>query len=262
MKKQIDITAHRGNSQVAPENTLSAVNAAVIVGADYGEIDVQQTKDGELIIFHDSNLSRITGVKRNIWELSTRELQKLDVGSWFSPDFAGERIPLLEEVLDLARGKIKLNLELKMHGHETNFTSELVKTLLKKDMVRECVVSSLNYDILLEIKQNISEVKIGLIMAKSLENLTELKVDFYSIYQNLATREFIDAAHFQNKKVHVWTVNEKLAIQKMIDLDIDNLITDVPKIAQEILITPHSHSEVSSLGSDRKVAPLLTPIST
>src|SRR5262249_2835558 len=112
----VKVTAQRGHARAAPENTLSAVRAAIASGADYAEVDVQQTADGVVVLLHDRDLKRVAGVSRRLDELSYDEVRRLDVGSWFSPAFAGERVPTLVEVIDLCRGRIRLNIELKFFG--------------------------------------------------------------------------------------------------------------------------------------------------
>ena len=98
---RVEVTAHRGSSSSAPENTLSAIRQAIADQADYAEIDVQETLDGVIVVLHDSDLMRVTGKKLNIWETTFAKARKLDAGSWFSPEFAGEKIPTLEEAIGL-----------------------------------------------------------------------------------------------------------------------------------------------------------------
>src|SRR5262249_22055869 len=93
----VRVTAHRGHARAAPENTLSAIRKAIESGADYVEMDVQQTADGVVVLLHDRDLKRVAGVSRRLDELSYDEVRKLDVGSWFDPAFAGERVPTLEQ---------------------------------------------------------------------------------------------------------------------------------------------------------------------
>jgi glycerophosphoryl diester phosphodiesterase len=117
LDRPVEVTAHRGSSLRAPENTLSAIEAAIDDGADYSEIDVQETADGEVVVLHDEDLMRIAGVDRKIWEVSYAELRDLDAGSWFAPEFAGERVPTLQEAIDVARGRIKLNQRARSVSH-------------------------------------------------------------------------------------------------------------------------------------------------
>src|SRR5262249_52464607 len=107
------VTAHRGNAHAAPENTLAAIRKAIESGADYAEVDVQRTADGVVVLLHDRDLKRVAGDSRRLDTLTHAEVRKLDVGSWFDPSFAGERVPTLAEVIELAGGRMKLNIELK-----------------------------------------------------------------------------------------------------------------------------------------------------
>ena len=100
---------------------LRLLEAAVEDEADCVELDVQQLADGTIILMHDSNFRRTTGVSRNVWEVGWEEVQTYDAGSWFSPEFEGERIPTLEEFLQAADGRMFLNIEIKATGREQNF---------------------------------------------------------------------------------------------------------------------------------------------
>ena len=112
VRRDVEVTAHRGSSGRAPENTLSALRAAIEDGADYAEIDVQETADGHVVLLHDTDLERIAGVDRKIWEVELAELKRYDAGSWFGEAFRKERVPTLEEAIDLVSGRLKLNIEL------------------------------------------------------------------------------------------------------------------------------------------------------
>lgn len=109
------VMAHRGLSADAPENTLYAFSDAISVGADFIELDVQQTKDGVLVVMHDSNLKRTTGVNKDIWDVNYADIQDLDAGSWFDPAYANARIPTLEETLQFVDKRAKLNIEIQAH---------------------------------------------------------------------------------------------------------------------------------------------------
>ena len=113
INRTVEITGHRGSKVRAPENTLSALRQAIAEGADYAEIDVQTTADGVVVLLHDADLMRVASVERRLRDIKFDELSDIDVGSWFMPEFSNERIPTLQEAIDLARGRIKLNIELK-----------------------------------------------------------------------------------------------------------------------------------------------------
>ncbi len=238
--KTIAITAHRGNCDQAPENTISALSAAIVAGVDFTEIDVQQTLDGELIVFHDFNLRRLTKTcDANIWELSSNQLQSLDVGRWFSPKFVGEKIPFLYQCFDLVKGKIKLNLELKLNGYEVNLAEAVVNLISQKDFWKDCIISSFDYDTLLKVKTLAPSLTVGLIINSTISNLEEFQqkfqVDFYSVSASYLTGDLIEFAHKNHQEVHVWTVNSLEEIKRFINLGVDNIITDKPLLALTLL---------------------------
>jgi glycerophosphoryl diester phosphodiesterase len=224
------VTAHRGSSSQAPENTLAALSLAHGNGADYAEVDIQQTRDGKLVLLHDCNLARVAGVGRYIWELDVEAISELEVGSWFAEEFRGEKIPFLREAINLVKGKIKLNLELKIHGHEVNLAKNLVNILRKQDFLSECIVSSFDYDILQQIKLLEPRIKIGLITASKLDNWEDFEVDFYAVFINLVNQESVDKIHNLGREIHVWTVNDRETIKKLLHLGVDNIVTDTPMV--------------------------------
>lgn len=231
----IQLTAHRGSSRDAPENTISAINLAIQDKADYVEIDVQQTKDGRLVVLHDTNLQRVAGINQQIWELDWEEVRQLDVGSWFNSKFAAERIPLLEAVIKIAKDKIKLNIELKFNGMNTELATEVVKLVGEQEFAAQCVISSANYPALLKVKELNPEIATGLIMPTALPKVAEFKVDFYSVRPAIATIDFINQAHVQGKQVHVWTINEITEMETFLSRQVDNIITDTPKTLRRLL---------------------------
>ncbi len=222
------VTAHRGSSSQAPENTLAALSLAHLNGADYAEVDVQQTLDGNFVLLHDYNLVRVAGVKRYTWELDAEAISELEVGSWFAEEFRGEKIPFLSEAIELVKGKIKLNLELKIHGHEVRFAENLVKILREQDFCRECIVSSFDYDILQEVKQLEPVIITSLITTSKLDSWEDFEVNFYSVCLNLVDQELVNKIHDLDRQIHVWTVNDREIIKKLRNLGVDNVITDIP----------------------------------
>ncbi|MCD8707347.1 glycerophosphodiester phosphodiesterase family protein, partial [Klebsiella pneumoniae] len=126
-------TAHRVSSLIAPENTLAAFKETFVTQAEYAEIDVQETKDGELILFHDSNFERVTGINKNVWEVHYDEVKNYDAGSHFSSNFAGEKIPTLDDAMKYSKGKIKRLIEIKLNGHEKTNVEKRVLELIKSN---------------------------------------------------------------------------------------------------------------------------------
>lgn len=126
--------AHRGASGHAPENTMAAFEKAFEMKADYIEIDVQMTKDGELIAIHDTTVNRTTNGTGSVGDYTLEEIQQLDAGSWFGQEFVGERIPTFEEIIDTYRGKIGLLIELKSPELYPGVEEKVAEALMERNM--------------------------------------------------------------------------------------------------------------------------------
>ena len=246
--KPVYVTAHRGSSGRAPQNTISAFVAAIEDKADYIELDVQETRDGVVVVLHDANLHHVGGVDANIWELNYSELQAIDVGSSFSPEFAGEKVPTLEEAIDVTKGKVKLNIELKLNGHEKNLVENTVRIVEEKGIEDECVITSLDYNALKEVRTLNPDLRIGMIIGYVIGDYSKLDVDFYSVEPNLVlTKKFMRDAHDDNKEVHIWTLRPKADVSQSVDLGVDNIINDYPVMVQELLNEKQNRSEIEKL---------------
>lgn len=233
---QTEITAHRGSSSSAPENTLSAIEAAVEEMADWAEIDVQETADGVVVLCHDTSLQRVAGIKRDVKDMTFEEIRNLDAGSWFSEEFAGERVPSLEEVMERAKGRLKLNIELKYLGEGSMLPEKVVQLVAEHGMEDQCIVSCANLNYLRRIKEEDPRIKTGhIIPAAYGAYYMDEDVDVISIRSGFVTEGLVKAAHEAGKSVHAWTVNGKMELERMRVLTVDNVITDVPVLAREIL---------------------------
>jgi len=225
----VEVTGHRGSSGGMPENTLSSLRLAIAEGADFAEMDYQETKDGVVVAFHDKNLRRLTGLNRNVWEMTLEQLKALDVGAWFSQRFEGERIPTLDEVLLESKGRIRLNIELKTHGRESGrLASTVVNSIRRTQFADDCVITSTDYEILKQVRRLDPSLRLGIIVTARVGRLHKLDVDFYSVQLAYATVSFIREAHNRGRDVHVWTVNEPRMMRLIMDRGVDNIITDFP----------------------------------
>ena len=233
--RMTEVTAHRGASVAYPENTMAAFEGAVELGADWIELDVQQTLDRQIVVMHDTNLRRTTGVNRNVWEMNYADIAKLDAGSWFSPEFAGETIPLLSKVLEYAQeNDMRLNIELKPSGHEFGFEESVVALVREYDFADRCVITSQNYKVLERVKAYDPEIKTVYVMSVAYGNLLKLKAaDAFSIKSINITSDMVSRLHDGEKEVYAWTVNTGGSIDKMIRLNVDNVITDNITLAKE-----------------------------
>jgi glycerophosphoryl diester phosphodiesterase len=226
--RTVEITGHRGSKVRAPENTLSALRQAIAEGADYAEIDVQTTADNVVVLFHDADLMRVASLNRRLRDINYSELKDIDVGSWFAPQFSSERIPTLEQAIDLARGRIKLNIELKFTWPDPLLTEKVANIIRQQDFVSNCVISSLNFQSVTEFKRIFPELSAGFIVFKVAGNLPRMEADFMSINAARATPRLVRRLHRHGRGVHVWTVNDFNNVISMIEVGVDNIITDYP----------------------------------
>lgn len=230
--KTAKISAHRGYSADAPENTLPAFQKAVEVGSDYIELDIQETKDSQIIVMHDKSLLRTTGMNEMVWDVNYNTIYHLDAGSWKAGQFKGTPVPTLESVLSYAKGKIKLNIEIKPTGHEVNIVPKTIDLINKYDMRKNCYITSFSYSILKQVKAYDSKIKTGYIMSVAYGNVAALKyADALSLKKSFVTTRLVGQCHASGKKVFAWTVDKSKDMQRMNDCNVDNIITDYPRRA-------------------------------
>lgn len=233
---QTRITAHRGSSSGAPENTMAALEKAVEEMADRAEIDVQETADGVIVLCHDTSLKRVAGVNKKVSDLTLEQIKKLDVGSWFSSEYQGEQIPTLEEVMEYAKGKIDLNIEIKNLGNSSGLPEKVIELVEKHEMQEQCVITSTNRFYLKRVKAVNPEIRTGYIISAAYGNFySDEFIDLISIRSSFVTERMIELAHEAGKAVHAWTVNGKVEMERLKQLGVDDMITDRPVLAREIL---------------------------
>lgn len=237
--KSVQVSAHRGCPKVAPENTLPAFERALTSGADYIELDVQLTKDGELVVFHDDTLDRTTDGKGNLTDYTYPELMRLSAGSWFGKEneFADVKIPKFTEVLDLVGNDVLLNVEIKNHGNITATAEKVVEILEEYDLKKSVYVTSFSYQALKTVKELDPKIKTGLIahIAPSTVYTQMDYIDAISVNYLFINQSVVNYAHRSGKKVFVWTVDSITPMKKMISLGVDNIITNRPDKAVEIV---------------------------
>lgn len=229
------ITSHRGGALRAPENTLSALDYTWECGADYAEIDIQETKDKQLILLHDDSLKRITGLDKKVWEMTYEEIEELDAGSSFGKGYQGEKIPTLDEVLNFCLGRLDLNIEIKYNGKNKGIVQRVIQVIRENHFEEHCVVTSMNYRFLEEIKETAPEIRTGYIMTMSYGSISQVTAaDFFSVRYDYVTEGFVREAHALGKEVHAWTVNYRGNIKRMLDMGVDNIITDDPALVRRV----------------------------
>lgn len=233
------IFAHRGACRVAPENTLPAFLAAIDLGADGIELDVHYSSDGKLMVIHNRTLEATTNGSGRITAYTYEELRNLDAGSYFAPQFIGARIPVLDEVLALCKGKLLMNIELKsLETTTAGIGADVVAAVRAHDMADQVVLSSFNPLALRRAKKAGPEIECALLTAPDLpgwmrSGLTLRYSRASAVHPELP---MVDAAYMawaRKRKIPVrpWTVNEEADIRRMIELGVDAIITDVPDVA-------------------------------
>ncbi|GAA4888163.1 hypothetical protein GCM10023333_21950 [Ferrimonas pelagia] len=232
---RIEVIAHRGAAGSAPENTLAAMRQAMADGADWLEIDVQETRDGAVIVMHDSDFMKLSGIDLKVWDGTLAQIQALDVGRWFGPEFVGESVPTLEQVLLAARGQTKVLIELKYYGHDQQLEQRVIDIVERLEMVEQIQIMSLNYAGLEKIRALRPDWPIGLLVAQSTGDLTQRDVDFLAVNQAIANRALVQRAKAAGKPLYVWTVNDAVSISRLSSLGVDGLITDEPALARQVL---------------------------
>lgn len=238
-KAQTKIIAHRGFSDIAPENTLIAFQKAIETGADYFELDVHQTKDGILVVIHDKTINRTSSNSKTgkINNLNFSELHSVRVGlsSKFGEEYNNEKIPTLKEALELAKGKIKVCVELKADKIE----NQVVELLNELDMIDQVIVFAFNDKSLVNIKKLNPEIKTLFLKnyanIKTLDFVKEINANAIGVGNDTKiTKEFISYAHKNNIEVFKWTVNKEQKMKELIDLQIDGIITNKPDLALKL----------------------------
>ncbi len=209
------IIAHRGFMEKGVENTLSSLIASAEAGAEMVEIDIQQTKDGKFIVFHDASLTRLAGKKESVYQMTQAELMEVTVHSGQLSD----NIPSLEQMLEKSRElNIQLLIEIKTHGYETDdMLQRLIAVLDQYKALDVHYIQSLEMDIAIQIKEMEPRLKVGVVYALNLGSLPKTDLDFIAIEQYFVTERLIEQAKQQEKQLFVWTVNDARGLQKYLE---------------------------------------------
>ena len=236
------VIAHRGFSGVAPENTIAAVRAAVKIGADMVEIDVTLSADDHVVVIHDETLDRTTSGTGEIFLLTLAELQKLDAGSWFDPDFAGEPIPTLEQVLDETTGRILLNIEIKSEAVHRGIVAKVTSAIRKHGMIDQVVVSSFSPKALREMHSEAPEIRTAVLYntqfhkgRDAVEIVTDLGAAVFNLKRQRLTKKMRRRCLEHDIPVGVYTVNEPRRMRRLVKKGVGAIFTDYPDRLLEIL---------------------------
>ena len=247
LEKAPYIIAHRGFSAISPENTLRAVVDAVKGGADLVEVDVRLTKDGYVVVMHDSTVDRTTNGTGAVAQLTLGEIKQLDAGTWKGEEFAGEKVPTLQELLEVfvqEKYKAKLLIELKfemisMKGfmNPIEGLADKVATLVEEhDAFDHVVVQSFVKSYLLRILEMNQRIAVSHLLLP----WTSLSEDsFFSFNPNyrFISQSLVDSVHQRKQKVMTWTVDKKEEMLTCIAMGVDGIITNEPLRLKHLIET-------------------------
>lgn len=238
--KNTEITAHRGDSLNYPENTILAFDSAVNKDADWIELDVQLTKDKEIVVCHDANLKRVAGVDKNIYDLSYEELSQINIKN--NNDDTNVKIPLLSDVFRWGLfNNVSFNVELKPYDDDLTLVKKVIELVKKYYLEDRVILSSNKYSILEEIKNVDDKVSTAYIMSLAYGDISKLdKADNFSIEASSINKDLVKKLHNDGKEVFAWTVNARDSINKMLDLNVDNIITGDVDLARKLLFESKS----------------------
>ena len=247
-KSPVLVFAHRGGGGLIPENTLEAFVYSAKMGVDVLELDIRSTADGTLVVMHDGDVARTTNGSGRVTELTLEAIKKLDAGYLFTPDngqtypFRGKgvTIPTLAEIFD-ALPDMTFNIEPKQQ--EPPITGPLCNLIRERKMTDRVIVGSFSQTNLNSFRSECPEVATSAGPSEVSEFLALSKTGISSTYSppmqalqvpqkigalQIVTKEFVDAAHDRNLKVHVWTINDPADMQLLVELGVDGIMTDYP----------------------------------
>jgi glycerophosphoryl diester phosphodiesterase len=235
--------AHRGASHEAPENTLAAFLLALELDADGIEFDVQLSRDDQAVVIHDYDLSRTTNGQGLVRERTLEELQQLDAGSHFDPAFVEQRIPTLQEVIDIVRDRLLLNVELKSeHSRDGTLASVVARTLEDNDLLDTVIVSSFEPLLLRRMKQLNPRLRTGFLYAPDSPRLFRrpwlrylIRFDALHPYYAAVDERTMRWARNKGYRVNVWTVDEPATMRRLVQAGVDGIITNRPDLLREVL---------------------------
>lgn len=223
------IIAHRSVYFNEPENSISAIKSLINHKIQYAEIDVQETKDGNVILMHDRNLKRLTGFNGTVDELNYSEIENLHLRSHFASGFINEKIPTLDSVIKTSKGRLNLIIEIKPYAKTYELTKNVVNIIEKNGIVNKCMIHCLSYPILVNVRKLNPNISIGFIATSPQKDFSYMDVNFFSIKQNMLTPRLVNAIHRSHKKIYAWTVDSPRSMKGIINLHVDGIITDSPQ---------------------------------
>jgi len=221
-------------AETGAQNTMAAFERGIADGADWLELDVQEDADGVVVVEHDRDFIRAAGAGLEVWQATRDDLANLDIGSSFAPEFSDQRIPTPREVLELARGKAGVFIELKYYRHDVNLEEKVVELVEETGMTDHVVFMSLNYDGVRKTAALRPDWTYGLLNAVAIGDLTRLDVDLLALTAKTTTVPMIRRTHRRGMKTYPWTINDPVQMWVMMSRGADGIITDRVALANRV----------------------------
>ena len=229
-----EIVGHRGAPGQAPENTLLSFERAIKIGVDWIEFDVRRSGDGVLVVIHDENVDRTTDGSGRVRDLSFCELERLDAGN-------GHRIPSLQQVIDLARGRVRMDIEIKEEGIEEG----VVNTIMENGIEMQCMVSSFSYGSIKKAKELCPALMTAAIMdripadvEKCFNMLLGIDARILMLSKKIAVEPFIEEARRRGFTIGIWNVDTATEIERYAAMSPEYLCSNYPELLVEFRQTP------------------------
>lgn len=224
------VIAHRGGKVWAPENTMAAFRQSLEFGVDAIELDIQRVQTGELVVFHDQDLSRTTNGFGQVKDCSLDEIKRLSAGAWFDASFKSEKVPLLQEVLDLVAGQIMLNIEIKNLPHSYEDIEEDLMAMLEDYDTSKVVVSSFDHRILKKLKGRIQTALLMVGAPASVQDYCEnIGATYFHCQKDHINEDTLEEAHNGSIKVFGWVANIDRDFSRLMKLEVDGIVSDDPE---------------------------------
>lgn len=218
------VYAHRGYANVALENSIEALQAAAKAGADYVEMDIQETKDGKFVVYHDATLQRLASRSGTIYKMNLDELVGVPIGNARYKS----TIPSFEQFIDAAKeADINLLVEMKLHGHESpDMEQKLVDLLYEKDVAHKYIVQSLDKKALARVLDYDPTIATSYLLALNVGSLPPTPTNYIGLEEFSINKTLLNEAAEAGKGIMVWTVNKEDLIHKYMRMNVDGIITN------------------------------------
>lgn len=231
------IIGHRGGTAGYPENTLINFRRAVSCGADGVEFDVQMTKDNQVVVIHDELIDRTMNGRGLVKNYTLKELKKMNAGEYYDPKFIDEKIPTLDEVLEIAKYLPIINIELKTFISYPGIEKKVLDILEEHKVKEKAIISSFNHQSLLKVRELDPEIKTGALFTAKMIDPVEyvLKHGFDAVNVQFLTAdgELIKKAHDNRIEVNVYTVNYYESALELFEMGVDTIVTDDIEMVKE-----------------------------